>query len=180
MDTENLVTDKHLTASTVFLFFSSSTNSIRLVQYTGDARALMCHAALSRTPLAHSPRPTLHGSRARRACTHSTQPARAPDAHATLPTHAHTRARALHGSLLAHTHADKRTHARRSPPCRSRLIPNILGSTPALEPGMDVTLVVGVVMEVQQVQVKIIFSQVRGVHGASTHVDEAWAGRWID
>ena len=45
---------------------------------------------------------------------------------------------------------------------------------------MDVTLIVSVVMEVQQVQVKIIFFQVRGVHGTSTHVDEAWAGRWID
>ena len=37
---------------------------------------------------------------------------------------------------------------------------------------MDVTLVVGVVMEVR--------TQVRGVHGTSTHVDEAWVGRWID
>ena len=93
----------------------------------------------------------------------------------------------MHGSLLAHTRTDKHTYAPVACTDRSwrtRTPVTAYSQHPRFYAGvgviMDVTLVIGVVMEVQQVQVKIIFSQVRGVHGASTHVDEAWAGRWID
>ena len=104
----------------------------------------MRHAALSTHPtrtLRHIPRSTAHAPQAH-ACTRCGRLARPmPTPHSRRK---HTRTHApvpctdrswrTHTRTNAHTRmwpaqTSPGTHARRSPPCRSRLIPNILGST---------------------------------------------------